>query len=314
MQIAPRADVARFSDALERLGAGDAKILLAVSGGADSLAMLLLAHAAIPAQIVAATVDHKLRPEASAEADYVAKLCAGRRTPHRILRPETPITGNIQSAARTARYELLMQAADETGCAFIATAHHGDDQIETVLMRLARGSGVDGLSAIRPRNGRIIRPLLEFSKSELEEICNTAGIAPVCDPSNDDTDYDRVVMRQWLASTPHPFNVARVGRTAAAVYDASTALQWMTEQLAATRVTQIEQLIQCDANDLPHELQRRLALLALAHVDPDLHPRGDTVERMIADLAMGKTSTVGNILCEGGNVWRFSPAPPRRSV
>ncbi len=304
---------ARFTEALRRLGAGEGRILLAVSGGPDSLAMLLLAHQAVPERILAVTVDHGLRPEATAEADYVATLCAKRQIQHRILRPGQPITGNLQSAARAARYALLAQAADESSCALIATAHHADDQLETLLMRMARGSGVDGMSGIRPRNGRIIRPVLEFCKSELEEICQAAGIEPVRDPSNDDAEFDRVAIRQWLASAPHPFDAQRTNRTAAALHDAGTALLWMTEQLSGTRINEIDDVIQCDPSDLPHELQRRLALAALAIIDPDLRLRGDTLERLVADLISGKTSTVGNILCEGGKHWRFSPAPPRRN-
>lgn len=306
--------IARFTEALEALGAGDGRILLAVSGGPDSLAMLLLAHRAAPDRVAAATVDHGLRPEAADEAAFVAEVCAKLKVAHNILTPEHPITGNLQSAARVARYALLEGAADAADCAFITTAHHGDDQLETLLMRLARGSGVDGMSGIRPRNGRIIRPLLEFSKSELEEICKAAGIEPVRDPSNNDEEFDRVAMRRWLASAPHPFAVGRANRTAAALHDAGTALAWMTEQLSATSIRKIGDGIQCDASGLPHELQRRLVQRALASIDPDLHPRGDTLERLIADLGNGKTSTVGNILCEGKDPWRFSPAQPRRGV
>ena len=307
--------VTRFKEAIGKLSQrNEARLLLAVSGGPDSVALMLLANAAMPDRIAAATVDHGLRPEAAAEADYVATLCAERAIPHNILRPEHPIIGNIQSEARRARYALLEQAADEADCSLIATAHHADDQLETLLMRLARGSGVDGMSGVRPRNGRIIRPLLEFSKSELEEICKSAGIQPVVDPSNDDAEFERVAIRQWLARTQHPFNIARVTRTATAMQDAGAALLWMTDQLASTRIKKINDEIQCTATDLPHELQRRLVLTSLAMLDPDLNPRGDTVERLVGDLRGGKTTTVGDILCKGGDVWRFSPAPPRRIV
>jgi tRNA(Ile)-lysidine synthase len=306
--------VTRFKETIGKLSQrNEARLLLAVSGGPDSLALMLLANAAMPDRIAAATVDHGLRPEAAAEADYVAALCAERAIPHSILRPEHPIIGNIQSEARRTRYALLEQAADEADCSLIATAHHADDQLETVLMRFARGSGVDGMSGVRPRNGRIIRPLLEFSKSELEEICKFAGIQPVLDPSNDDAEFDRVAMRQWLARTQHPFNSARATRTATAMQDAGAALLWMTDQLASTRIKKIDDEIQCTAADLPHELQRRLVLTSLAMLDPDLNPRGDTVERLVDDLRGGRTTTVGDILCKGSDVWRFSPAPPRRN-
>ena len=313
MQIARGKDAFRFTQALERLGAGDSRILLAVSGGPDSLAMLLLAHAVMPDRITVATVDHGLRPEARAEADFVAKLCDERGIPHHILTHDQPITGNIQSSARTARYDLLYRAADQFDCTFIATAHHADDQLETLLMRLARGSGVDGMSGIRPRNGKIIRPLLEFSKSELEEICQAAGISPVRDPSNDNEEFDRVAVRQWLAEAPGLFQASRANQTASAMHDAGEALAWMTEQLALSRVIHINDEIQCDAAGLPTEIQRRLVLIALSMIDPELRPRGDTLMRTIEKLSSGKTSTVGNILCKGGSVWSFSHSPPRRS-
>lgn len=304
---------ARFIEAIEEQSHGiDHRILLAVSGGPDSLALMLLAHTDMADRIAVATVDHGLRPEARAEASFVAGLCAERGIAHQILHPAEPISGNIQSSARTVRYALLEQAADQLDCALIATAHHRDDQLETLLMRLARGSGVDGMSGIRPRNGRIIRPLLKFCKSELEEICSNAGIVPAHDPSNENAEFDRVAMRQWLASAAHPFDTVRAARTAASMHDASIALQWMAEQLSNARISQNKTEIQCDANNLPHDLQRRMALICLAKLDPDLRPRGDTVERLVAELNEDGTTTVGNILCSGGPIWRFSAAPPRR--
>jgi tRNA(Ile)-lysidine synthase len=307
--------VNRFKDALNKLSvAEDARILLAVSGGPDSFALLLLAKAALPSQIVAATVDHRLRPESAAEADYVAAFCAAHLIPHQILRPDEPITGNIQSAARVARYALLEQAADTADCSVIATAHHADDQLETLLMRLARGSGVDGMSGIRQRNGRIVRPLLEFYKSELEEICKSAEIKPVRDPSNDNNNFDRVAMRQWLARGPHPIDPARTNRTAAALSDAGIALAWMAEQLAVSRIAQIDTFIQCDARSIPYEMQRRLVVASLAMLAPELQVRGEALDRLIDSLCQGHTTTIGNVLCKGGDVWEFSPAPTRRSV
>ena len=198
----------RFRSTLAGLGIGKAdRILLAVSGGPDSLALLILAAETMPGAIFAVTIDHQLRPESAAEATFVAMSCAELAVPHATLTPAVPITGNIQSAARVARYQLLEQTADDQNCTLIATAHHGDDQLETILMRLARGSGIDGMSAIRASNGRIIRPLLGFSKSELEEICLSAGIEPVRDPSNENEDYDRVAIRKWLGQSSHPFTI-----------------------------------------------------------------------------------------------------------
>jgi tRNA(Ile)-lysidine synthase len=304
---------ARFSDALERLGAGEGRILLAVSGGPDSLAMLLLAHEAMPDRIAAATVDHGLRPEAADEAVFVARVCAGLGVAHSILTPDAPITGNVQSAARAARYALLEAAADAADCAFIATAHHADDQLETVLMRVARGSGVGGLSGVRARNGRIVRPLLGFSKAELEEICAEAGVEPVRDPGNNDPDFDRVAMRQFLASGAHPFDAARAALSAEALAEAGEALDWVTNRLLTERMERHDAALVLDCSNLPRELQRRLLLAVLRQFDAKINPRGDAVERLLDELHIGKTATISNILCKGGVVWQFSPAPPRRT-
>lgn len=284
-----------------------------MSGGPDSLALLILANSTYPQRIMAATVDHGLRPEATAEADFVAEQCAHAGIAHAILRPPSPITGNVQSAARAARYALLEQYAAATGCRWIATAHHGDDQLETMLMRLARGSGVDGLSGVRAKNGNIIRPLIDFAKAELEAICAKAGIAPVRDPSNENTDFDRIAIRQWLANTPHPFKPERTARSAAALADASGALAWMAESLAVERLHLVEHEAHLHASDLPVELQRRLLLTALRSIDPEAAPRGEAMDRLLASLKAGQRVSSGHVDCFGGVVWSFRPASPRQT-
>jgi tRNA(Ile)-lysidine synthase len=118
-------------------------ILLAVSGGPDSMAMLTLAAATFPGRIRVATVDHRLRAAAAAEAEMVANHCALLHVPHATLIPDAPITGaSIQAAARQVRYRLLADHARGVGAETIATAHHADDQAETFLMRAARRGAV----------------------------------------------------------------------------------------------------------------------------------------------------------------------------
>lgn len=312
MQIASP-DAAAFSDAIERLTGGDGNsVLLAVSGGPDSLAMLLLAHAATPERIKAATVDHGLRPEAAQEATYVAGICAELSIAHSVLTPIEPITGNVQAGGRIARYRVLHNHADAVGCRWIATAHHADDQLETLLMRIMRGSGVDGMGAIRGRHGRVVRPMLRFSKAELEAICAAAGVEPVHDPSNDDSDFDRVALRQWLAETDHPFDAQRAVRTGAALADAAKALDWMASRLADDHLQLDANTATLSPSDLPAELRRRLLKSALRHIEPGIEPRGEAIDRALTDLPMGKRFTIGNVLCEGGENWHFAPAPLRR--
>jgi tRNA(Ile)-lysidine synthase len=304
----------RFNGAVNALHVPEgARILCAVSGGPDSLALLILLHKTMPDRVVAATVDHALRPESADEAQYVQRFCKDMHVPHVILSPAEKISGNIQSAARHARYALLAQAAEQHDCQYIATAHHADDQLETVLMRIARGSGVDGLSAIRSTNGKILRPLLGFTKDELISICATAGLNPVVDPSNENTDFERVAMRNWLANTPHPFRADRTGRTANALADASEALNWMTETLTQERVQRETGAVRCDARDVPREIQRRLLIHCLKLLEPELAPRGDAIDRLLSELSDGRTATMGAVKCEGGDNWRFTMAPPRRN-
>lgn len=304
--------VSAWSEATHKLTReNNGRILLAVSGGPDSLAMLLLAKAAKPERICAATVDHGLRPESAVEASFVGELCASLSVPHSILRPPHPIAGNVQSGAREVRYKLLSDHADAAGCQWIATAHHADDQLETLLMRLARGSGVNGLSGVRARQGRIIRPMLGFRKAALEAICAEGGVDPVHDPSNADEQFDRVAMRQWLAGDKHPFDAMRAARSAAAMADAAVALDWMSDQLATERIHADGEALTLSPADLPIELQRRLLLRALARIEPAIAPRGDAIDRVLEELPMGKRLTIGDVLCEGGDIWRFSQAPAR---
>lgn len=287
------------------------KIGLAVSGGPDSIAMLLLAECAWPGKIAAATVDHGLRPGSAGEAAYVADLCAARGIAHHILRPPQAITGNLQSSARRVRYALLRQWADENGCRWIATAHHADDQLETMLMRLARGSAAAGLSGIRQKNGRIIRPLLQFTKAELTGICAQAGVQAIADPSNDNRDFDRVRMRQWLARGDHPLSPSAAVNSAAALAEAEAALAWTAKKLAQERITQSDDAVIIDPAGLPAELARRMILAAVALLSPRYRARGPAITRLHGALLAGEQAMIGDIVCSGGKLWRFRPAPPR---
>ena len=151
--------IERFAADLEVLAPAGTLIGVAVSGGPDSLALLLLAAKARPGEVEAATVDHGLRPESAAEAAMVADLCETLGVPHRILVADwirSP-TSNIQAEARAMRYRLLNDWAIERGLSAVATAHHADDQAETLLMRLARGAGVGGLGGTRKRRALVGR-------------------------------------------------------------------------------------------------------------------------------------------------------------
>lgn len=306
----------RFAQALHKLvpdfASGTEKLGLAVSGGPDSLALLLLAHDVCPGRIAAATVDHGLRPKARAECEFVAGLCADRNIPHQTLRPAIPIRGSIQAEARKVRYALLGGWLENHDIAWLATAHHADDQLETLMMRILRGSGLDGMSAIRSRRGHIIRPLLHFSKDELVDYVSGRDIAPVDDPSNADNSFDRVRIRKALAEL-RGFDVSHASQSAAALDDARTALQWMVEELASQHLRKSANGAVLERSDFPHEIVRRLVLRSLHMCDPALSPRGPQLERTIAALQEGQTVTIGDIVCKGGKNWEFLPAPKRRN-
>lgn len=308
----------RFCAEIERLTgappAPDAGLGLAVSGGPDSLALLLLAAAAYPGAVKAATVDHGLRPEASDEARHVAAICGTLAIPHTILTPATPIAGNVQSAARAARYALLEDWRESEGLRWIATAHHADDQFETILMRLLRGSGVDGLSGIRPVNGSIVRPLLKMSKAELVAHVADNGLEAIVDPSNADDAFDRVRLRKALAALPG-FDTARISRSADALRDASEALHWLCEREAEVSIERGERSAVLTRTDYPRELLRRLVIRCLDIVDPGHGARGPALDRTIDALSNGEKTVIGKILCvpESAEIWRFSMAPPRKT-
>jgi len=318
----PASDLAdRFRKDLRSV-APQARILaVAVSGGADSLALLLLAAAAAPGAVLAATVDHGLRAGSAAEAAAVESLCARLSVPHRTLRVTVSRSGaGLQAAAREARYAALGGWMRAEGADTLLTAHHADDQAETLLMRLLRGSGVSGLAGIRQgaafpaagRRGRIARPLLGWRREALESIVRAAGLEPADDPSNRDEAYDRARLRRLLAQAPW-LDPAPLARSAAALADAEEALAATAERLFAERCGEEGEHVRLDPAGLPRELVRRLVLMALRRLAPDAAPRGDQLTALIEALRSGEAATLAGIKCTGGSAWRFEPAPPRRA-
>jgi tRNA(Ile)-lysidine synthase len=183
-------------------------IILAVSGGPDSVALMWLAARWRRARkrgprMIAVTVDHGLRPEAAREAREVKRLARSLDLPHRTLRwtGPKPKTG-LPAAARDARYRLLAQAARAHGATHILTAHTRDDQAETLLMRMARGSGLAGLAAMARQSERdgvvLARPFLQISKSQLVATLTKAKLGFVIDPSNRDLSFTRPRFRALM--------------------------------------------------------------------------------------------------------------------
>lgn len=303
----------RVAAALAALTGGEnAALLLAISGGPDSMAMLDMVRRRWAGPVSAATVDHRLRPESADEALMVAAFCADVGIGHRTLLPDAPISGSVQAAARALRYRLLAGEAIRTRAAFIVTAHHADDQLETMLMRLARGSGVDGLAGIRARNGQVIRPLLGFAKAELERYCAHHMVPFVQDPSNTNIDFDRVRMREALKCFKLIDPLQSV-RSALALADAAEALDWLAQREASVVVRSGSGEVALTCTAYPAALLRRMVLHCLGQVQPGIAPRGEALDRLIATLQSGGQGMIGDVLCRGGDPWRFLPAPARRS-
>ena len=213
-----------FKSEFDRLSGGEENVAVAVSGGADSMALaLLLGHLSKESKLnlTAITVDHGLRGESANEAQLVSKWLAGYGINHHILKwEEHKDNSNIQAKARNARYRLMAEFCAENNIANLAVAHTLDDQAETVLMRLMRGSGVDGLSGIADSNNifgvNIIRPLLWAKGQLLREYLSYTAQKWVEDPSNDNTKYARVRVRKFIRSSEDPdLLTARLADTAA---------------------------------------------------------------------------------------------------
>ena len=232
--------------------------------------------------------------------------------PHATLRPDAPIEGNLQSAARRARYLLLEAWRRERGIEWVLTGHHADDQAETLLMRLGRGAGVGGLAGVREANERVLRPLLAWRREELAAIVREAEIEAVDDPSNADERFDRARLRRRMREAEW-IDPAAFARSAAALAEADAALEWAAERLFEQRMRADPDGLRLDPTGLPAELRRRLLLRAMRRLEPAAAPRGEEVSRLLATLDGGGTATLAGIRCEGGGLWQFAPAPPRRS-
>jgi tRNA(Ile)-lysidine synthase len=279
------------------------RVLLAVSGGPDSTALLLLAarwrasRANGPA-LIAATVDHGLRREAKDEAAAVARLAKKLNVPHRILawRGKKPKTG-VQAAARTARYVRLEAWCARAGVLHLLLAHHREDQAETLLLRLARGSGLDGLAgmaAVAERAScRRLRPLLAVPRARLEATLRAAGRVWIEDPSNRDPAYLRVRLRQAEAVLAAAgLDSARLAETAARLGRARAALEaGVATLLARTALVHPAGFVRLDPAALmaaPEEIGLRALAAVLALVGGASYtPRLERLERLYRALPGG---------------------------
>lgn len=270
----------------------------------------------MPGQIAAATVDHGLRPEAAAEAALVAALCGRLDVPHATLKV-TVEPGNIQAGARAARYAALAEWMGRQQLAALLTAHHADDQAETLLLRLNRGSGVAGLAGVRASGVvpgaalPLLRPLLGWRRSELAEVVAQAGATAVDDPSNADDRFDRARLRKALAAADW-LDVSAIAASAAHIADADAALDWAARREWAEAVERTPM-------GLVYRPQapRAIALRVIARIVTELdgiNPRGSAVARLFDSLIARQPASIGNLVVRAlPDGWHFARAPRRRS-
>ena len=224
----------KFADFMDNYK--DSKMAVAVSGGVDSMCLLYWLHE-LGADIVCLHVNHKLRPEADTETEYVKGVCEKLNVPCRIFywTEEKPESG-LEAAAREARYKMMIDFCHENNIEYLLTAHQSDDQIETFLMNLSRGSGLYGLAAMMPESVRdgvkILRPLLEVSRDEIKKYCDDNNIKYFVDSMNVDEHYTRVKIRKNRHLLNDDLGISDA-RLLLAIQNLSRTRQWMDKYIEA---------------------------------------------------------------------------------
>ncbi len=336
--IASAAEINRLFGGLEHFSS----LILAVSGGPDSTALMVLAarwrgRARTP-RLVAVTVDHGLRKESKREAKAVERLAQKLGIEHRTV-PWTgrkPKTG-LQEAARLARYRLLSKVAKDIGAPCVLTAHTLDDQAETVLFRLARGSGVSGLAGMYFRSGMpaeegkdidLIRPLLAVPKSRLIATLKAARISYADDPSNRDPRFTRPRLRELMPV------LAREGLTASRLASLARRVQRVEQTLSQVMSAACRKVapgpwpvggpIRMEANmfaDLPREVALRMLGGAIAWTGNEgpvelgkLETFHAAMEQALAESAKFRRTLAGALVTVSRDKISVEPAPPRRTA
>ena len=268
----------------------DELIVAGVSGGADSL--YLVRHLQLNGNpVIAVTFDHQLRPGSASEAEFVHQLCLEWGIPflygvENIREYAETNHLSIEEAARECRYKFLFREAEKASAAAVATGHHADDQAETVLMHLIRGSGLDGLAAIRPRSFQhqwsstipLIRPLLQIRRAEVETWCKGNHLTPVMDESNQDNLFFRNRIRNnllpLLAKEYNPNIRTILSRTAESFQNdvdfmnAETIRYW-NQTILKDFCTEEQIVFSRAINSLPVSIQSRLIRKAAFQLRPN---------------------------------------------
>lgn len=287
----------------------DEVIAAGVSGGADSLALVLRLKD-MGRKVVALSVDHGLRPESADEVAYVAKIMADEGIEHHILKWEgTKPTTAIEAEAREARYNLLCSWCWEHKIKYLAVGHHRRDQAETFLLRLQRGSGLYGLSGMQPlswRNGiGIIRPQLDDNPDDLRAYLQERKIRWVEDPSNQSLDFQRVKMRKFLPELERKTGISeeRLAETAAILARSRAFIESEVEHLRQTKVRNYGKRIFSLAGGVVAAVHEELGYRLLGNLlcqsgELEYPPEAVEVLRLLAELQQPnfKGATLGG--CE----------------
>ena len=256
-------------------------VLSAVSGGADSMCLLHLLHelgGRCGFRVEAATFDHNIRPEGAQDVEVVRHWCRERGIPCHIGSGDVPALSaqrkaGLEETARTLRYAFLGDTARKIGAARIATAHTADDNAETILLHLVRGSGLNGLGGIPPVREALIRPLLEVSRREIEAYCAENHIPYVVDATNTDLAYSRNYIRHKvlpLLKAQNPNLLSVLSRTARGLRCDSDYLEQQAQQIAETALLR-EQQLSFSASalaELPEALSSRVIQQLAARLAP----------------------------------------------
>lgn len=305
-------------------------VALAVSGGPDSLALMLLARDWVRETngptLVVYSVDHRLRSEAADEAAMVMREAArlGLRARTLIWDDEKPETG-VQAAARKVRYGLMAAAMEEDGAEHLLTAHHLGDQAETVLMRLAHGSGIEGLRGIDAfatiAGARIFRPLLGVDPEILLEVVQGAGIKPAYDPSNRDRHYERVRWRQMMPALAElGLDLTRLQAFARRMADADRLIEADADAALGALVYRNEtqaELPHAGLAGLPRAVGVRLLVKLLRLVGGERKPHAlgaveSLFDRLMARGALKPSTLHGCVVASDGVLVSIAPEPARK--
>lgn len=297
--------VFRIHAALDRLAGDMPAIGIAVSGGGDSTALMhMAADWARGRKLMVATVDHGLRQNSASEARTVARAAHALGLPHAaLLWRRDSEAGNLMAQARDARLRLLAGWARHNGLSAVLLGHTADDQAETLLMRMARGSGIDGLASMadwRDAFGvRWLRPMLGVGRQELRGWLRAREIAWIDDPTNENAEFERVRVRQAIAAAG--LDIAALARAAGHVGEARDALSHYAAHAARDVVIRNGSLtlLRRPFLDAPPEIRRRLIVAACRWITgADYPPRRNTVLHALNAIATNRRVTLDGALID----------------